>query len=337
MAKVPALHEDLRAVLGQPPPQSPAPAAPPAAQPAAAPPKARPAPGEPAASASWAQRVQPYLQQAAEMDDSEPVIAHYCRVHAVEQMIRARQREEADDESNDLLMATLEVAEAKKAGLDLQEGRDVMEGFARRVYACADAADRARPPELDRDRDDEVATQLQTASLLVEALAQFYGGELPGALAAAAGYARARAVLLAEYARVAEDCARLGKRPPPPAAPALAEPAPAAWRPAASSPAAPAASPARPGAQAGAPPAAQPVAHQAAQLAAPSAAPPAAQGPSAPRISAALTQAQAALPAAKRKIEAQRSATAAAAALEARDEEKAHRLICEALGLLEGL
>lgn len=153
------------------------------------------------------QRAQPFLQRALELEAIDPVIAHYCRLHAVEILIRARKLKEATAESDALLMSTLEEAELKRKDLDLTHGQVRCEALVYNLWNEAVGTDdgstegfRASPQ------------RLYMAAIFMEVLGQFHGGELPQDLAARSGYAKGRAVYI-------RDCLRKGCEPCPPTPP----------------------------------------------------------------------------------------------------------------------
>lgn len=298
------------------------------------------APVEAEAQSPLVLAMQPYLQQAAKVEAAQPVVAHYLRVHIVEQLLRAKKRGELDAQARGLLLATLEEAEAKKAALDLASGPQQMEAHARRIFRAAVDADAvgAAAPEL-----------LEAAGLLAEALAQFSGGELPAALRPVLLYAHARAQHLRERLRA-------GAPPEAPAPPAFPEPPapPAAAPPVAPAPAAaPQARQPPPAAQPTAPP--EPPGHRTAPLGGAEAAADAAAAAAAARVAAALAAAAAppaaaaaqcaapspyaGMPPTQRKSEAKKRVDSAVSALAGSgdDTTKARALVVEALQLLEGL
>ncbi|CAE8589784.1 unnamed protein product [Polarella glacialis] len=172
-------------------------------------------------------KCRPYLQRAEELSAHEPVIAHYCRLYAMEILIRARQGGEVSPDIQALLLAELEKAETARKALDLSAGQETVESFALRVFDAADVADRTAEDGSDRA---PVVPQFYVAGLFLEICAQFYEGELPPDLAEKAKYARFRVVQIREgirngtssapadpdASRVASDAA------PGPQAPAMA-------------------------------------------------------------------------------------------------------------------
>lgn len=174
---------------------------------APAPPTSAPAPA-PATPAKQedavVQLAMPFLQQAAELDVSDPAMANYCRIHAVELLLRERQAKRSSRQSDVLLMATMDAAEAKKEGLDLSNGPEMADNFARRAYKRANDADRAGPLTGD------LPVQLSTAATLLDVLAQF--PKTQPDVVEMASYARRRAAHL-------RDCLQRGAEPEPPRPP----------------------------------------------------------------------------------------------------------------------
>jgi len=157
-------------------------------------------------------RVQPYLKRAAELDDDQPIIAHYCRVYALETLVMARQTGESNTELDALMMQTFNVAEACKQRLDLSNGPATMEAFARAAFENADVADRSGKV------DGRIPSQFYIASLFIEALAQFHNRVLPPDLAELSRYAKQRAVHVRECLQRGID-----PTPPPPRAAGIAK------------------------------------------------------------------------------------------------------------------
>ena len=56
----------------------------------------------------------PYLQRATELAQHQPVVAHYCRMHAVELMMQARKAGDTSQELEKQLLEELQRAEASK-------------------------------------------------------------------------------------------------------------------------------------------------------------------------------------------------------------------------------
>lgn len=163
-----------------------------------------------------ARLVQPYLQRAAELEASEPLVAHYCRVHAVELLVRSQRERggKTSAESRAFLNEVLKQAEAGKKKVqqqfDLFGGQRTMEVFALRFFRNATAADRAGPP------NSSIPQQLYLAGLFIDVLAQFHSGSLPPALAHASQYAKSRAVHI-------RSCLQRNIDPDPPMPPSLGD------------------------------------------------------------------------------------------------------------------
>merc|ERR1719188_504278 len=139
-------------------------------------------------------RCRPFLQRAEELALHEPVIAYYCRVHAVELLAREKRGGETP-EATTLLLAELQRAEEAKKVVDLSQGSESMQAFALRVFDAADTKDRAGCG------DAGVAHQFYVASQFVDACAQFFDGELPPDLQEKSKYAKYRAMQIRESVR----------------------------------------------------------------------------------------------------------------------------------------
>ena len=149
--------------------------------------------GAMATQAKW----RPYLQRAGEIAAHQPVVAHFCRLHAIELMMKARQSGNTSPELEKQLLGELGEAEAAKKTLNIAsaQGQSTTESFALRVFDGADAADHAA-----RDRESQAAVfqKFYAAALFLDVCAQFYDGELPPDLAEKARYARFRVVQIRE-------------------------------------------------------------------------------------------------------------------------------------------
>lgn len=146
-----------------------------------------------ATQAKW----RPYLQRAGEIAAHQPVVAHFCRLYAIELMMKARQSGNTSPELEKQLLGELGEAEAAKKTLNIAsaQGQSTTESFALRVFDGADAADHAA-----RDRESQAAVfqKFYAAALFLDVCAQFYDGELPPDLAEKARYARFRVVQIRE-------------------------------------------------------------------------------------------------------------------------------------------
>ena len=142
-------------------------------------------------------KCRPYFQRAEELAEHEPAVAYYCRLHAIEQLMRAHQKGEASGEEKNLLLAELQKAEDIKKSLSISgsDGQGTVESFALRVFDAADASDRSA-----RDKTGQAAavSKLYAAALFLDVCAQFHDGELPPDLAEKARYARFRVVQIRE-------------------------------------------------------------------------------------------------------------------------------------------
>merc|ERR1712039_842752 len=91
--------------------------------------------------------IRPFLDTAADLESNEPLVAHYCRVHAVEVLMRNRGAGRSSPESRAFLVRLLDEAEAGKQRLqddfDLSTGQQRMEKFAISAFDSAISADSA--------------------------------------------------------------------------------------------------------------------------------------------------------------------------------------------------
>lgn len=151
-------------------------------------------------------KCKPFLQRAEELTAHEPIIAHYCRLHAIELLMRARKEGALSKEAQDLMLSEFGRAEEGKKKLDLSDGHDKMEAFAHRIFDAADDVDRAGGATMG------TVKQYYMAGLFLDVCAQFYDGELPPDLAEKSKYAKYRTMEI-------RKCLQQGVRPaPPPAA-----------------------------------------------------------------------------------------------------------------------
>lgn len=158
-------------------------------------------------------RCRPFLQRAEELGAHEPVVAYYCRVHAVEILAQAYRAGDNGPEVVTLLTAEMTKAEDAKKVLDLSQGQEAMQVFALQIFDSADVKDRAGCG------DAGVAHQFYVASQFVDACAQFFDGELPPDLQEKSKYAKYRAMQIRESVRQGVSPA------PPPAGGSAAAPA----------------------------------------------------------------------------------------------------------------
>lgn len=148
-------------------------------------------------------KVKPYLQRATELDSFEPVVAYYCRLHALMTLAKAQQNGETSDEHKAVIGDCLKRSEDRKQVVDLSNGQEVMESFAGKVFESADTSDRSGRT------DKTTASNFWASATLMEVCAQFYGGELPPDVVEKVKYAKYRAVTI-------RDCIRQGIDPSPP-------------------------------------------------------------------------------------------------------------------------
>ena len=175
------------------------------------------------AMASTLAKCRPYLQRAEELAGHEPAVAYYCRLHAIELLMRAHQKGETSPEEKQLLLAELQKAEDTKKALNISstDGQATAESFALRVFDAADAADRSAN---DKSTQAAAVSKLYAAALFLDVCAQFHEGELPPDLAEKARYARFRVVQIREglkqgipsYPAAAEAGAETQASPPLP-------------------------------------------------------------------------------------------------------------------------
>jgi len=144
----------------------------------------------------------PFLQRADEMSRADPKVAYYCRMYAVEEGMKAKER---SAELNALMGELLKQLESTKAGAALAETREedelYLENFAMKLFAKADKADRANK------RDAKTAKMFYVSGVFIEILNQF--GPLNEDMGEKQRYAAWRGAELS-------GAAREGKTPPPP-------------------------------------------------------------------------------------------------------------------------
>lgn len=109
----------------------------------------------------------PYLQRADELQKHEPLVAYYCRVHAMERGLQIPAKERTKT-TNAILISLINQLEKDKKSLQLSPDDNMyVEGFALNVFAKADKQDRA-------DRADmNTAKTFYAASIFIEILYQF--------------------------------------------------------------------------------------------------------------------------------------------------------------------
>eukprot|EP00403_Amphidinium_massartii_P041101 CAMPEP_0178446760 /NCGR_PEP_ID=MMETSP0689_2-20121128/40998_1 /TAXON_ID=160604 /ORGANISM="Amphidinium massartii, Strain CS-259" /LENGTH=506 /DNA_ID=CAMNT_0020071651 /DNA_START=15 /DNA_END=1531 /DNA_ORIENTATION=- len=148
-------------------------------------------------------RCRPFLNRAEDLAESEPIVAHFCRLHAIELLLRARQAGESDSACDDVLFSEFRAAEKAKQLLDLTNGREYMHKFALDEFELTDRMDRAG------ERDSSIVSKFHLAAMFLEALAQFYdGGVLPPDIMNRVQYAKSRAFFM-------KDCLQRGMTPVP--------------------------------------------------------------------------------------------------------------------------
>ena len=142
----------------------------------------------------------PFLQRADEMSRADPKVAYYCRMYAVEEGMKAKER---SAELNALMGELLKQLESTKAGAALAETREedelYLENFAMKLFAKADKADRANK------RDAKTAKMFYVSGVFIEILNQF--GPLNEDMGEKQRYAAWRGAELS-------GAAREGKTPP---------------------------------------------------------------------------------------------------------------------------
>lgn len=148
-------------------------------------------------------KAKPYLQRAAELDSFEPVVAYYCRLHALNMLMKARQNGELSEEGQAVMLDALKRSEDRKEVVDLSTGQETMELFATKVFEAADTSDRGGRT------DKSTASNFWAAATLMDVCGQFYDGGAPPDLAEKVRYAKYRAVKI-------RDCIRQGIDPSPP-------------------------------------------------------------------------------------------------------------------------
>ena len=118
--------------------------------------------------------LKPYLQRAEEMDVADPRVAYFCRLYALQKAIESGGADESDDtrEYLGVLMTRLEADKGVVPDLG-EDDRGYMEAFAVRVFSGADSAYRAGT------HTGQTAVSFFAASVFLEALGQFEGGDEP--------------------------------------------------------------------------------------------------------------------------------------------------------------
>ncbi len=154
----------------------------------------------------------PYTQRAGELATHQPVVAYYCRLHAIEVMMKARKGGDTSPELEKQLLGELQEAEAAKKNLNLSNnnGQNTTESFALSVFDGADAADHAAR---DNASQAAVVQHFYAAALFLDICSQFYG-ELPPDLAEKARYARFRVVQIREGLRQGVPSYPVAPEPP---------------------------------------------------------------------------------------------------------------------------
>lgn len=263
--------------------------------------------------------IRPFLDTAADLEASEPLVAHYCRVHAVEVLMRNRGAGRSSSESRACLLRLLEEAEAGKQRLqrdfDLSTGQKTMEKFAVRAFDDAIGVDSAAGGATGLEAR---ARRLERAAIYLDLLAQFHDGALPPSLAEASQYAHDRSGHIL-------GCLLSSTVPEPPKPPRLtmSTTLTTGAKVVSGTSEAPASI------QASQPPVQPPSRASAAQ--------PSTMRPAAPAPAAVVAPAVLAMSTSKRKTEAKKRADLAANCVEADDHAGACKLIREALALLEGV
>mmetsp|Transcript_19395 Transcript_19395/g.45110 ORF Transcript_19395/g.45110 Transcript_19395/m.45110 type:complete len:507 (-) Transcript_19395:21-1541(-) len=138
-------------------------------------------------------RCGPFLKRAQDMADAEPIVAHYCRIHAIELLLQVSENETGHSKSEleRRITEELEAAEVFSKNLDLSSGRDCMHKFALIEFEETCNLDMAGR------RDGRIALRHSLASQFLEALQQFYDDrELPPHLMRRAQYAQSRALFI---------------------------------------------------------------------------------------------------------------------------------------------
>ena len=161
----------------------------------------------------------PYIQRAGELATHQPVVAYYCRLHAIELMMKARKGGDTSPELEKQLLGELQEAENAKKNVNLSNnnGQSTTESFALSVFDGADAADHAAR---DNTSQAAVVQHFYAAALFLDICAQFYG-ELPPDLAEKARYARFRVVQIREGLRQGVPSYPVAPEPPAAAEPSV--------------------------------------------------------------------------------------------------------------------
>lgn len=134
---------------------------------------------------------------------SNPVVAHYLRLHLIEILSLARERGVSSLESDNILMTSLSRAEASKHCVDLSRGTEAVERMAAETFAAACAAD------AEGRLDVELAQEYDKACFLLEALAQCREEGVTRDVEQKVHHARQRAALI----RRSTQCGMVGAGP----------------------------------------------------------------------------------------------------------------------------
>uniref|UniRef100_A0A7S2Z6P9 Uncharacterized protein n=1 Tax=Chloropicon laureae TaxID=464258 RepID=A0A7S2Z6P9_9CHLO len=110
----------------------------------------------------------PFLQRAEEVAKVEPKVAYYCRLYAVEEGLKLKNRSKAIEE---LLVSVMDKLEQFKKGnpgaLNAEEDKLLLEGFALKIFARADRVDRAGKASMS------TCKAFYAASVFMEVCTQF--------------------------------------------------------------------------------------------------------------------------------------------------------------------
>ena len=141
--------------------------------------------------------IQVFLQRAAEVKARDPVVAYYCRTHAVERGLEIRDKD--DQAATAFIMKLMDDLEAEKAQLELNDDSPMhVEGFAMTLFDLADRADR------DGRATMVTAKQFYASATFMDILNQF--GELVPHVAEKQKYAMVKAADITK-------CLREGTKP----------------------------------------------------------------------------------------------------------------------------
>jgi hypothetical protein len=154
---------------------------------------------------SLLQKWSPYLSRAVELEGKYPLVAYYCRLYVVENIMMQRSNSDYDRALDTLMMDTLHKCESVKSTLQLQleSGKEQMEDFCLAVFANADRSDRESPVQ---PPDVSLANRFYVASLFLDVLSSLHDGKvLPPDLDEKRKYAKYRTLQIRQRVPLVVD------------------------------------------------------------------------------------------------------------------------------------